>query len=210
MTQPCFKISALLPLVLMIAACASVASVVYPVNTDAARIKQGAYTLDPTHANVIFSLSHLGFSTYYGRFNKISGSLDFDEENPEASQLYISIEANSVDTNNATLDAMLEAESMFNAEVHPIITFVSSAIEPTGKNTGIVTGDLTLAGTTRPLSLTVTFVGSGTNPVSGTKTVGFNATGTLVRSSFGLKEWLPLVGDEVTLQIEAEFNPTPQ
>lgn len=210
MTQPYFKFGVLLPLVLMVAACASVTSVVYPVNTDAARIKQGEYTLDPTHANVIFSLSHLSFSTYYGRFNKISGSLDFDDADPEASKLYISIEANSVDTNNATLEAMLKAESMFNAETHPNITFVSTAIEKTGENTGIVTGDLTIAGTTKPLSLAVTFVGSGTNPASGTRTVGFNATGTLVRSSFGLKEWLPLVGDDVALQIEAEFNPTPR
>lgn len=210
MTQPYFKIGVLLPLVLTVAACASVASVVYPVNTEAGRIKQGEYTLDPTHANVIFSLSHLGFSTYYGRFNDISGSLDFNDADPEASRLFISIEANSVDTNNATLEAMLKAENMFNAEAHPSITFVSTAIETTGENTGIVTGDLTIAGTTMPLSLTVTFVGSGTNPVSGTKTVGFNATGTLVRSAFGLKEWLPIVGDDVTLQIEAEFNPTPQ
>lgn len=200
----------LAPLVLFITACASIASVVYPLNTEAEQIKPGEYALDPSHAHIIFSVSHFGFSTSYGRFNTISGSLDFDAENPQNSRLSISVEAESIDTNNAVLEGLLKAEAMFNSAVHPTVTFVSTAIETTGDNTGVVTGDLTIAGVTKPLALNVTFTGSGTNPASGIKTVGFDATGSLLRSEFGLKDWLPFVGDEVTLQIAVEFNPSKQ
>lgn len=190
------------------AACASVASIVYPRNTEVGQIRPGEYTLDPSHANIIFSASHFGFSTYYGRFNTISGALDFDPENLENSRVDIAVDARSIDTNNAPLETMLKAESMFNVGAHPTITFHSTTIERMGDNTGIVTGDVTIAGVTKPLSLDVTFVGSGTNPASGIRTVGFDASGSLLRSEFGLKDWLPFVGDEVTLRIEAEFNPT--
>ena len=202
-----FRSGVFLMITLILAGCASVASVVYPLNTEATKIKPGAYALDSSHASVIFSVSHMGFSTYYGRFNGVSGALDFAEEDPSRSRVDIAIEADSIDTNNETLEGMLKAKSMFNAGEHPRITFVSTAVEKTGENTGIVTGDLTIAGVTGPLVLDVSFVGSGTNPASGSKTIGFDATGKFLRSDFGLKNWLPLVGDEVSLQIGAEFNP---
>jgi polyisoprenoid-binding protein YceI len=191
---------------LLLAACASLAHVVYPVNTAAAEAKPGQYQLDPQHAVVIFSVDHLGFSTFYGRFDRIAGVLDLDPKDMTRSSVNITVDADSVDTRVAELDQELKAEAMLNAAKFPRIGFVSTGIVRTGENTGKVTGDLTIAGVTRPVTLDVTFHGSGTHPASGETVAGFNATAPLKRSDFGLKQWLPIVGDDVSLLIEAEFH----
>lgn len=197
-------VSLLLPL-LALTACASLARVVYPVNDDAFNAKPGDYQLDPSHATVVFAVDHLGFSTYYGRFNTLEGRLSFTPETPERSSVAITIKTASVDTNSRELDDKLRAAAMFDSAAFPDARFVSSSVMATGEKSGTLEGLLTIKDITRPVSLTVTFGGSGTNPLSGQETTGFNAEGTIKRSEFGLKAWLPLVGDDIKLLINAEF-----
>ncbi len=199
------NIAVLISLCLILVGCAAAAKILYPVNDDPLKTKAGVYALDPSHANIIFSVNHLGFSLHHGRFNRIEGTLDLDNSAPENSEVFIRIETASVDTNSEELDNLLRAKSMFNALEHPYISFESKSVRLIGSETAIISGDLTLAGAKQPFNIEATFIGSGTNPLTGARTVGFSGKGTLRRSDYGLTEWLPFVGDEVSLIIEAEF-----
>jgi polyisoprenoid-binding protein YceI len=167
---------------------------------------KGSYTLDPGHTQVIFGIKHMGISTFYGRFGKISGTLDFDQANPQASALNVQIDMTAIDTHVPELDSTLPTK-VFQADKFPTATFVSTAIAKTGDNTGTVTGNLTLAGVTKPVTLNVTFNGGrGTGEPMQPYRIGFDATGTIKRSDFGLTHmmWSAFVGDDVPLMIEAE------
>ncbi|MDP9127808.1 MAG: YceI family protein [Pseudomonadota bacterium] len=166
----------------------------------------GAYQLDPNHASITFKISHLGFSRYTGRFDKMEGTLNFDANAPEKSALDVTIYPNSVDTNNVKLEEELRGDKFFDVIKWPRATFQSTKIERTGPTTGKVTGDLTFMGATHPVTLDVTMIGSGVHPMTKKAAVGFSATGTIHRSDFGLTNLLPMVGDDVTLEIEAEFD----
>lgn len=201
---------ALRPLVLMIllcllAGCAAAAKIMYPVNEDAFKAKPGDYVLDGEHAVVIFALNHIGFSTFYGQFETLDGRLAYGGDDPTQSEVAIRIHTGSVNTRSAKLDADLRDRAMFDSETYPTASFTSTGVTRTGKKTGTLEGLLTIKDITRPVTLDVTFGGSGTHPLTGKKTIGFNATGMIKRSDFGLNRWLPLVGDAVSLQIEAEF-----
>lgn len=166
----------------------------------------GTYGMDPTHTSVVFKLDHLGFSTYIGRFDTVGGTLTFDENDPTKSTLSVTIDTASINTNSEELEEKLRAEDMFNAEAHPQITFVSTGIEKTDDTTGKITGDLSVAGVTKPVTLDVTFNGGAPHPFSQKMTLGFSATAAMKRSEFGLDNWLPAVGDDVALVIETEFQ----
>ena len=166
----------------------------------------GGYTMDPTHTSVVFKVDHLGFSTYLGRFDTSSGTLTFDENDPTKSVVNVTIDAASVNTNSDALEEKLRGADMFKADVHPEISFVSTSIEKTSDNTGQVTGDLTIAGMTKPVTLEVTFNNGAPHPFPPNKFIlGFSATAALKRSEWELNSWLPAVGDDVALEIEAEF-----
>lgn len=193
---------------LLLSACASVVSVVYPLNENAAKARAGAYTLDPDHASVLFSVSHFGFSNFRGRFSALSGSLDLDADNPENSAVTIEIKTAGIDTGVSELDELLKAHDMFAAADNPTIVFTSTSVTRTAEDRATIDGVLTMVGVSRPVSLQGRFIGSGTNPLTRKKTVGFSATTTLLRSEFNLKSWLPFVGDEVELAIDVEFTTT--
>ncbi len=190
---------------LSLAACASVARVIYPLNEDPHKTLTGKYELDPTHANIIFAVNHLGFSLHHGRFNDIEGSIQINPDKPENSSVFIKVDVRSIDTNNKELDDKLKAQKMFNTEQHPYASFQSTHVALTGPKAAIITGDLTLKNIRRSVTLNATFIGSGTNPLTGKKTIGFSGTAKFNRADFDLKEWLPLVGNEVSLILEAEF-----
>ncbi len=166
----------------------------------------GTYGMDPTHTSVVFKVDHLGFSTYIGRFDTVSGTLTFDENDPVKSAVNVAIESASINTNSRILEEELRGAEMFNSEVHPQITFVSTGIEKTDDTTGKITGDLTIAGMTKPVTLDVTFNGGAPHPFTKKMTLGFSATASLKRSEFGLDSWLPAIGDDVALIIETEFQ----
>ncbi len=180
-----------------------------PPVTNITEMHAGNYVLDPTHARVNWSLSHAGLSQYTARFDDVSGSLDFDPQNPEASRLDIRIDPKSVSTGLPDFDEILaNSGNYFDSDRHPEIRFVSTEIKKTTDTTGQVTGDLTLRGVTKPVTLDVTFNGAGKSFGHPGDTLGFSARGKFLRSDFGMDYLIKLagIGDEITLQIEAEFN----
>jgi polyisoprenoid-binding protein YceI len=162
------------------------------------------YVFDPTHTQIIFSVSHLGISHPHGRFNKFSGGFTFDRENPEASQADIAIETGSIDMASDAWNTHMKKPDFFNVEKFPAMTFKSAKIEKTGEKTGTLTGDLTLLGVTKPVTLNVVFNGTAVHPMNKNEMAGFSATGTLKRSDFGMNYGLPMVGDDVHIAIEVE------
>jgi polyisoprenoid-binding protein YceI len=177
-----------------------------PPTRDPAQIQAGAYAVDPNHTQVGFRVSHMGFSNYSGGFSEVSGTLDLEPKNPAASKLSIKIPVASVATTSAKLTDELKGDQWLDAGKFPEMTFVSTKVAPSGKDKAKVTGDLTLHGVTKPVTLDVSLVGAGANPLSKKYTVGFEATGTLKRSDFGVKTYVPLIGDELHLTIAGAFE----
>jgi len=176
------------------------------VNTDPAAVTAGDYKLETSHARVLFATSHMGFSTWYGDFTGATGTLSLDPKNVAAAKLEVSIPTASVSTTNTVLDGELKSAQWFDAEKHPTITFKSTKVTQTGAGTAKVDGDLTFHGVTKPVSLDAKFYGSGVNPMSKAYTVGFEVSGKLKRSDFGVNTYVPLIGDDVTLTISAPFE----
>lgn len=166
----------------------------------------GTYKLDKSHASIIFSIKHLGFSDYIGRFNAFDAQLTLDGTDPTKSQLTVTVEPESVDTHNTELEEKLRGPNYFNIAEFQQAKFVSRTIAITGRGTGTVTGDLTMLGITRPVTLRVVLNGAGHNSYANVYDVGFSATATLKRSDWGMKTLIPQVSDEVQLIISAEFH----
>ena len=171
-------------------------------------LAQGAhadnFTIDPNHAQIIFFVKHQGLSTFYGRFGKVSGTLTFDEAAPEKSTLNVQVDMTNIETHVAELDG--ELQNVFQTSKFPTASFTTTQVTKTGTNTGTATGNLTLAGVTKPVTLTVTFNGGKRPMLINPYRVGFDATAVIKRSDFGLTGmiWSGFVSDEVTLMIECE------
>lgn len=176
---------------------------------DVTEAPAGQYILDPAHTSVTWSLSHTGLSFYTARFDDVTGALDFNPDNPAASQLDVRIDPKSVSTGNPDWDEKLATSgNYFDADTYPDIRFVVTESSRSSENSGQVTGDLTLRGVTKPVTLDVTYNGAGKSFGNPGKTLGFSATGTFNRSDWGLDHLITLanIGDEITLRIETEFN----
>ena len=173
---------------------------------DPAQIPAGTYAVDPNHTQVGWRVSHMGFSNYAGGFSDASGTLELQPMNPSASKLTIKIPVASVTTTSAKLTDELKGDQWLDGAKFPEMTFVSTKIAPAGKDHAKVTGDLTLHGVTKPVTLDVTLVGAGVNPLDKKMTVGFEATGVVKRSEFGVKTYLPLIGDDLHLTIAGAFE----
>ena len=161
------------------------------------------YTVDPAHTYVSFAISHLGFSTMRGKFNEQSGSLQFDPAAKKASVM-IEIDATSIDTGYAKRDAHLQSPDFLNAVENPTITFKSTSATWNGAKPATVTGDLTLLGVSKPVTLTITSMKCGPNPFSKKETCGFDATGSIKRTDFGVTYGAPAIGEVLDLQIGFE------
>jgi polyisoprenoid-binding protein YceI len=174
--------------------------------TDLTQLEGGQFAVDKSHAKIIFSTTHFGFSTYYGLFNDFDAKLTFDPKAPAKSALAVTVNMNGIDTTNPKLDGHLKSADFFNAEKFPQAVFTATKIEVTGPAAGTITGDLSLHGVTKPVTLEATFNGGGQNPMTKAYVLGFNAVGHLKRSEFGISTYVPAVGDDVTLTISAEFD----
>ncbi len=174
--------------------------------TDAAKVEAGSYAIEPEHTRVRFAVSHFGFTKYDGEFRKVSGTLVLDPAKPDSAKVDITIATDSVAVPNAKLKEELDGAKWLDAAKFPQITFKSTKVVATGADTADVTGDFTLHGVTKPLTLKVRFVGAGGNPVNKHYTSGFEATGTLKRTEFGVSTYAPIIGDDVTLDIDAAFE----
>jgi polyisoprenoid-binding protein YceI len=172
----------------------------------------GTYAIDLTHASIIWKVNHMGLSNYPARFGKFDGTLKFDAVKPENSTLSVNIDPTSVrteypDRDKEDFDAKIATgKDWFNSTGFPKITYVSRSIVRTGPKTADIIGDLTFLGVTKPVTLQATYNGSMKKaPFSGQPMLGFSATGKFKRSAFGMAKYIPTVGDEIALAIEAEL-----
>jgi polyisoprenoid-binding protein YceI len=167
-------------------------------------IPAGTYSIDNWHSQLGFAVRHLGISTVRGSFTQYDGSLVVGEDLASTSVTF-SAEMASAHTGNAGRDEHLQGEHFFDAANHPTMTFQSTAIAATGQSTYALTGDLTIRGTTKPVTLDVTFNGSGVFPMDQTTHVGFGASGVIKRTDFGVDYGVPLVSENVDLNLELQF-----
>lgn len=173
----------------------------------------GVYNIDETHASITWKVSHLGLSNYTARFTKFDADLTFDPAAPEKSKLVATVDPTSVETDypfaeKKDFDKVLsEGKEWFNSAAFPQIKFESKEIKITGDNTGTMTGDLTFLGVTKPMTFDVTFNGAmAVQPFSKLPTLGFSAESSIKRSEWGMATYVPNIGDEVKIIIEAEFG----
>ena len=177
-------------------------------STDPSAVQAGHYRVEPQHTRVLFKVSHMGFTNWYGDFSGVTGTAVLDPRNPAADRLDVTVPVGSLSTTNASLDAELKTGGWLDAGKYPMARFVSRQVTPTGLGKADVTGDLTLHGVTRPLSLHVSFNGAGMNPMNRSYTAGFEAHGVFQRSAFGVSKYAPMVGDQVELIISGAFEKT--
>jgi len=177
-------------------------------SADPKKAPTGSYSMDPRHSLVVFAIPHLGITDYYGRFDRVTGSLSFNAGAPEKSSVNVTIDMTTIDTPSKELIGELSGGSVFDAAKYPTATFKSTAVTRTGPNTGTITGDLTIKGVTKSVTLDTTFGGLTTDPFSGADDIGFHATATIKRTDFGLTGmvWESVVSDDVKLTIEAMFQ----
>lgn len=171
-----------------------------------AEVQAGTYKLDPAHGKITWSVNHLGFSTYYGQFINVAADLTIDPANPSASTLTATVPLTDVAPNSDGLKNHLQTPDFFDTAQFPTATFVATSIviDEDDASKADVTGDLTLRGVTRPVTLEVEFNQAGPS-MGNTYKVGFDGEATIKRSEFGINYALPAVSDEVELHIEGEF-----
>ena len=155
------------------------------------------------HAFVNFKISHMGFSWLYGTFKDFEGSFSFDAEQPEASQVEVTLKTASLDSNHAERDKHLGSDDFLNVAKHPTATFKSTSVKSTGEGTADITGDLTLNGVTKPVVIAAKFIGEGDDPWGGYR-AGFEGTTTLKLKDFNIKMDLGPASQTVDLIISVE------
>lgn len=163
------------------------------------------YKFDPNHTAITWHVTHFGFSTPSGKFMNVDGTLVLDEVNPVASKVSLTVPVTELNTGLAKFDEHLKSKDFLDAATYPTATYASDIIEITSKDTAIVHGSLTLHGVTKPVDLKVKLNKIGENMMH-KKTAGFSATTTFKRSDFGINTYVPMIGDDVVIDIEAEAN----
>lgn len=162
------------------------------------------YKIDPTHTATVFSWNHFGFSTPSANFSDIQGVIKVDNAKPANSSVNVTIPLSSVNTNVPALDKEFQEEAWFNAAKYPNITFKSTKVETKDKKHFKITGDLTVKGVTKPVVLDAVLNKQGEHPMAKVPAIGFNATTSFKRSDFGLGNYVPNVGDKITVNITTE------
>lgn len=167
---------------------------------------QEKYAMDPSHTNVLFFVSHLGFSETVGRFRDIEGTLMLDQDNPENSAVDVVMKPASIDTQSKELNEHLQSKDWFNSAQFPEIKFVSKSVKKTGADTADVMGDLTLLGVTKPVVLKAKLNKADYFDMMKAWVAGFNGETTIRRSEFGMNNYVPMIGDDVRIVISTEFH----
>ena len=176
-----------------------------PGRPDPKLITAGTYKVDSNHTQVTWSVNHLGFSMLEGQFGASGGQAVIDPARPAATKIDVTFDVNEMSVTSAPFATHLKGTDFFDVAKHPTARFTSRSVAMRG-NRGTVTGDLTIKGITRPVTLDATFVGAGLNPRGGKVNFGFRATGAIKRSDFGLGLAAPAVSDRVDLQVNAAFE----
>ncbi len=155
------------------------------------------------HAFIDFRIKHLGYSWLHGRFNTFGGEFVIDRDSPAAARVEVEIETASVDTNHAERDKHLRSKDFLNVDVHPKARFVSTEVERTADGKGVIRGDLTLNGVTRPIEIAIEEIGHGPDPWGGYR-AGFLGTTTLTLADFGIDYDLGPASRTVELTLSIE------
>ena len=161
------------------------------------------YKVDSVHSSVVFRIKHLGVVNVYGRFNEISGTIIFDKENPSKSAVDFTVPTESVDTHVDKRDQHLKSPDFFNAKQFPVITFKSKEVKKTDENTFQMTGDLTLHGVTKPLTIDFKKGGEAKGMQNEYRSGG-ETQFTIKRSDYGMNFMLNGLGDEVNVMVAIE------
>lgn len=172
---------------------------------DFSALPAGTYTDENGHAYIQFSYDHQGYSRPVLRWSEFDATVTFDPEAPENSTLNVTIPAASIDSMVPAFDGHLKSADFFDVETYPTITFVSTSLDINPDGTGTITGDLTVKDITRPITFDgkINQVGKAR---SGADMFGISGTGMMKRTDYGVGKYAPLVGDEVELVMEVEFQ----
>jgi len=175
-----------------------------PTSTDPAKAPAGNYELDPRHAALIVKIAHLGgFSHYTMRFNSLTGAFVYDPANWKATKVTISIDPKSIDSEIPAFNK--EIAGFFEPQKYPAIVFTSTSVDGGADGKGTVTGDLNFHGVTKPVTLDVTFNGSGPGMLGAGTRMGFSGTTRIKRSDYGVNNVRQFAGDDIDLNFEIEF-----
>lgn len=193
------KLAALSPLLLLSAAA------FLPAPVEVGPAGDAAWKVDPVHSTVIFRIHHVGAAFFYGRFNQVEGSVEYDAENPEEAQIKIRIKADSVDTNAAGRDRHVKSPDFLDAKQFPWITFEGTEVIETGDDEFTIIGELEMAGVSKEVTMVVTYTGEG--EFQGATRRGFEAIFTIDRSEFGITYGLDqgVLGKDIKLMIGLEM-----
>lgn len=168
-------------------------------------IPSGVYAIDRAHSYVTFSYLHQGLSYPLLRAAEVDGELNLNADNLEESSVAVAIAADSIRSNVDYFDEELASPKFFNAQKFPHIRFVAEELVLSDERQGVLKGQVTIRGISRPLELAMTINGAIENPISGQPAIGVSAKGELNRSDFQLDRFIPAVSDRVGLHIEVEF-----
>ncbi len=189
---------------LLLSACAQLVRPGY--STERVALKPGSYTLDPAHTAVLFKVDHFGLSKYIGRFNHVEASLEFDPDNLENTQLHAIVYTSSIDVGDADFSKTLSGSDWFNSSEHPQAVLTADSVQFAEGGNVVFAGSLAMLGVQQAVDINVQFNGGADNRLTGYYTIGFSAAAVIRRSQFGMDKHLGLVGDEVELEIHAEFQ----
>jgi polyisoprenoid-binding protein YceI len=176
------------------------------VKTGIVNLEPGSYQIDKQHTSLLFKVNHMGMSTFVGRFNSVDASLEFNPTHMENARLSAVITISSVDVNNRDLEDTLRGSSWFDVDKYPQALFKTTSVELVSESRAKFSGNLTLHGVTAPVVLDVAFNGGGENMLTSRYTLGFTAVTSFKRSQFGMDYLIPAVGDDVNIEVFAEFQ----
>jgi polyisoprenoid-binding protein YceI len=177
-----------------------------PATKDPAKVQGGLYQIEPNHTRTMFGISHKEFTTFYGEFRNLTGTLELDPKNPAASKVDLKVPVTTISTQIEKLNDELRHKPWLDADTWPDITFKSTSVKMTGKDTADVTGDFSFHGQTHPLTLHVKFNAAGMDGNENIYVAGFTVNGSFSRKEWGFTTGEPLIGDDIQLIIQAAFK----
>ena len=163
------------------------------------------WQLDDSHTRVGFSVNHLGFSTTMGHFNDVKGVVNYDVKAPSKTNMIFTIATDSIDTNWDARDEHLKKAEFFNVAKYPTMTFKSTSVKFINPQQAKVTGDFTMLGQTKPLTLDVTLNKIANSPLTKEPVIGFRATGNIDRAAYGMTAFADGITTNVPIQIDGEL-----
>jgi polyisoprenoid-binding protein YceI len=172
---------------------------------ELSRVEAGRYQIDPNHTQVLWTVNHMGITPLHGAFGQSAGTLTIDPKAPNAAKVEVTFPISGLTVTSPGFMKHLSSPDFFDASKYPEAKFVSTSVVAQGSGARI-TGNLTLHGVTRPVTLDASFFGAGANAMNQKLNIGFKASATIRRSEFGLGMAVPVVSDEVALEIVAAFE----